>query len=115
MSTTVRISPGDILKLYEKLRIRSFPDAASVLLAEHTANRSVALLLRKPGSLYVGSGVCVRVGNRNLVARAKHNLQESDLNPQISNFEVCSRGEKYGEPSEVLNMGLDPTLDLAWL
>ncbi len=73
-------------------------------------------LQRKGGGLYVGSGLCVRIGDRYLIATAKHNLQDDNCRDlQISDFEVRPRGKKYGEPLEVRSMGLAPNVDLAWL
>lgn len=115
------IRPGDMLGLFEKLGINSRKRDAimgsAALLTNYVSGRSVALLLRSSlGSLEVGSGVCVRIGNRYLVATVRHNLQDDkgkDL--QISDLEVRPRGEKYGEPLKVQRMGLSPNLDLAWL
>jgi hypothetical protein len=69
-----RIPPGDILRLFEELGIRSGErdgsKAAQVQFANYVSNRSVALILRPHGGMYVGSGVCFRIGNRSFVATA---------------------------------------------
>jgi len=111
------IPPGDILGLLAKAEINNAAPAAAAMLTNYTSNRSVALLLRSsPASLEVGSGVCVRIDDRYFVATVKHNLQDdSGDDLQISDVEVRSRGEKYGEPLRVLRTGLSPDLDLAWL
>ncbi len=114
----VSIAGGALVKLFEKLGVKNFQSAASITLADHTANRSVALLSRDGGNgLFVGSGVCVRIGDHYLIATAKHNLQDrySDREFEISDLEVCPRGEKISEPLTVRNMGRAPSLDLAWL
>jgi len=114
-----RIPSGDILSLFEKLDIQSGerdPTKAAVAqLASYVSNRSVALLLRPEGGLWVGSGVCIRIGARHFVATAKHNLQHNGQDLQISDIEVRARGEKYGEPLKVTSMGLASDVDLAWL
>jgi hypothetical protein len=117
-SNPASIAAGALVRLFEKLGVNSFQKAASITLTEHIANRSVALLSRDGGDgLFVGSGVCVRIGDHYLIATAKHNLQDrySDREFEISDIEVCSRGEKFSEPLKVRSMGRSPSLDLAWL
>jgi hypothetical protein len=111
----VRIKPGNTVTLFEKLGVTEFSQGAGVMLAEYMSNRSVALLLRPEGGLYVGSGVCLQIANHYLVATAKHNLQHEGRDLEISDFEVRTRGQKYGEPLRVLRKGLCTDLDLAWL
>jgi hypothetical protein len=114
-----RIPSGDILSLFEKLGIQSgerdATRAAGAQLASYLSNRSVALLLRPEPGLWVGSGVCIRIGARHFVVTAKHNLQHNGQDLQISDIEVRARGEKYGEPLNVTSKSLASDLDLAWL
>jgi hypothetical protein len=115
-SESASVAPGALLKLFDKLGINSFRESAMITLSAHVANRSVALLLREGEKLSVGSGVCVRIGDRYLIATAKHNLQDDNGHAlQISDIEVRSRGEKFGEPITVCRVGLSPFADLAWL
>jgi hypothetical protein len=118
----IKISPGNTLKLFEKLGIfgtggDDAVKAAMALSTSHVSDRSVALLIRESADkLQVGSGVCVRIGGRYLVATVRHNLQdddERDLN--LSHIEVRPRGEKWGAALKVDGVGLSPDLDLAWL
>jgi hypothetical protein len=101
----IRISPGNTLKLFEKLGISGTGGddavkAAMALSTSHVSDRSVALLIRESADKrQVGSGVCVRIGGRYLVATVRHNLQdddERDLN--LSHIEVRPRGEKWEQP-----------------
>jgi hypothetical protein len=80
-------------------------------------NRSVAILPRSsPERLEPGSGVCVRIGERYLVATVKHNFQDDNAPPlKISDLELRPGGEKYGDALKIQRMGLSPTQDLAWL
>jgi hypothetical protein len=114
-----RIPLGDIVSLFEKSGIESRKSdaikAAVLQLAGLLSNRSVALLLRPEGGLWLGSGVCVRIADRYFVATAKHNLRHEDRDLRISDIEVRARGERQGEPLSVTRMGLAPDLDLAWL
>jgi hypothetical protein len=114
-SAPVRISPGDTLKLFEMFGVTEFSRGAPMMLSSYLSNRSVALLLRPQGGLYVGSGLCVRIGNRYLVATAKHNLRHEGRELPISDLEVRARGEQYGPPLQVRSVGLASNLDLAWL
>lgn len=118
----ISISPGDTLKLFEKLGISGTGrddaiKAAMALSGSHVSDRSVALLIRETADkLEVGSGVCVRIGGRYLVATVKHNTQDDNgKDLPLSDVEVRPRGEKWGEPLKVERAGRSPNLDLAWL
>jgi hypothetical protein len=118
----IAISPGDTLKLFEKLGISGTGKddavkAAMVLSGSHVSDRSVALLIReRADQLEVGSGVCVCIAGRYLVATVKHNIQDDDgKDVPLSGVEVRSRGEKWGEALKVRRAGRSPDLDLAWL
>ena len=110
-----------MLRLFDELKIGSGKkDALTAfiaLLVNYVSDRSVAILLRSsPERLEMGSGVCVRIGERCLVATVKHNLQDDKGAPlKISDLELRPRGEKYGEALKVQRLGLSPTQDLAWL
>ncbi len=117
----IGIPPGDMLRLFEGLNIGAGKkDATTSFMAplvNYVSDRSVALLLRSgPERLELGSGVCVRIADRYLVATVKHNLQDDQGAPlKPSDLEIRAQGEKYGEALKVLHMGLSPNLDLAWL
>jgi hypothetical protein len=113
--TSFRISAGNTLKLFEKFEIKEFSRGAPIVLSGYLSSRSVALLLRPEGDLYVGSGVCVQIGDRHLVVTAKHNLRHDGQDLSISDLEIRARGKKYGAALQVRSMGLAPQLDLAWL
>jgi hypothetical protein len=76
----------------------------------------VALLIRESADrLEVGSGACVQIGGRYLVATVKHNIQDDDgKDLNLSDVEVRPRG-KNGEGLRVERAGRSPDLDLAWL
>jgi len=114
------VPAGDMLRLFEELKIgagKNETTAFMALLVNYVSDRSVAILLRSSTErLELGSGVCVRIGDRDLVATVKHNLQDDKGAPlKISDLELRPRGEKYGEALKVQRLGLSPTQDLAWL
>lgn len=102
------------MKLFETLGIKYAGHAAAVALHDYVSNRSVALLLSsRSDEMYIGSGVCVRIADRYLIATAAHNLQDLEL----SNVSVIGRGERLGQPLQALRMGVSdfPDRDVAWL
>jgi hypothetical protein len=70
------IAPGDMLRSFEELKIGAGEkDATSAFMAplvNYVSDRSVAIL--SPERQEPGSGVCVRIGDRDLVATVKPNL-----------------------------------------
>ncbi len=112
------IPPGDMLRSFEELKIGpGEKDATSAFMAplvNYVSARSVTIL--SPERLEPGSGVYVRIGDRDLVATVKHNLEDDKGAPlKISDLELRPRAEKYGEALKVQRLGLSPTQDLAWL
>jgi hypothetical protein len=110
------IRPGEILSLFDKLGIKSpvsdSTKAAVAQLANYISNRSVALLLRPEGDLWLGSGVCVRLADCYFVATAKHNLQHNGVDLRISELEVRAREEKsMGSPPRVVRPAVRPLND----
>jgi hypothetical protein len=104
------------MKLLEALGIRAQEGpAAAVTLHEYASNRSVALLVGagRPDA-YVGSGVCIRIASRLLVATAAHNLVDLDPKDLI----IFGRGERFGQPLKVLHIGSSVPKnkeDVSWL
>ena len=90
-NTPVRIRAGNTLELFDKFEVKEFSNGAPMMLSGYLSNRSVALLLRPEGGLYVGSGVCLRIGDRYLVATAKHNLRHEGQDLAVSDLEVRAR------------------------
>ena len=97
----VAIATGGTLELFEKLGISGTGrdddvKAAMALSGSHVSDRSVALLIRECADrLEVGSGACVQIGDRYLVATVKHNIQDDDgKDLKLSDVEVRPRGRK---------------------
>lgn len=63
------------MKLFEQLNVKEAYEAASVAHQEYVSNRSVAIFIRpSEGQLLIGSGTCVRLGERFFIATAAHNI-----------------------------------------
>jgi hypothetical protein len=102
------------MRLLERIGVRDAPRAALISLHEYVSDRSVALSLRSsPAQLVIGSGVCILLGGRRLIATASHNIEDC----QLADITVIARGERFGEALPLLRMGCsrDRIRDVGWL
>lgn len=99
------------MKLFERLGIRDPSSAAIVTLQEYVSNRSVALLLGSDdGALDLGSGTCVKIGTRWLMATAAHNVDGAE-----QQLEIVPAGDRGAQRLHLLRMGKATAVDVAWL
>lgn len=106
------------MRLLENLGIQHPVYAAGVTLHAYLSERSVALLLTpQPSHLEIGSGTCVRIGDRVLVATAAHNLQGLEHQDQI---QIIPKGGSLEAPLRWTRKGIQfskdgKKTDVAWI